>query len=363
MTEQEYLYWLVHIQGLGAVTIKKLYTYFESFREIWKAGEQELSASKCLRGGQIQALLSGKEKIEANRREYEKLKEQGIRFVTFLDVEYPKRLLPLYDSPAALFVKGKIPKDDMPSVAIVGARDCTEYGRDAAGFLARMLAKEGLSIISGLALGIDAAAHKGALDAAGETFAVLGCGINICYPRENYALYSTLEKEGGIFAEYPLGTKPEAGNFPQRNRIISGLADAVIIIEAKEKSGSLITADLALEQGREVFALPGRINDPLSKGCNRLIQNGAAILLDPGEGLELFGLNYKRKLTLGKISEKRLEKKENLLYSFLDSRPKHLDEIRDGCGLEVSECMEGLLRLELLGIVHGLGNQYYCRKL
>ncbi|MCI8453432.1 MAG: DNA-protecting protein DprA [Lachnospiraceae bacterium] len=363
MTEQEYLHWLVHIQGIGPVTIKKLYTYFKSFREIWKAEEQKLTASKCLRGGQMQALLSGKAHMEACRREYENLKKQGIHFVTFLDADYPKRLLPLYDRPAGLFVKGKMPRDDVPSAAIVGARDCTEYGRDAAGFMAQTLAKAGVSVISGLALGIDAAAHKGALAAGKETFGVLGCGINICYPRENHALYSAMEREGGILTEFIPGTKPEAGNFPQRNRIISGLSDAVIIIEAKEKSGSLITADLALEQGREIFALPGRINDPLSRGCNRLIQNGAAILLDPGEVLELFGFDYERKLILSKISEKRLEKRENLLYSFLDSRPKHLDEIRDGCGLDVSECMEGLLRLELLGIVHGIGNQYYCRKL
>ena len=163
--------------------------------------------------------------------------------------------------------------------------------------------------------------------------------------------------------EFPLGTRPSSMNFPMRNRIISALADAVIIIEAREKSGSLITADYALEQGKEVFALPGRITDPLSGGCNRLLQTGAAVLLSPSDVLDFLGLKYEKKLTDYKNTEKRLAKNENLVYSFLDSRPKHFDAIVSACGLSMAECMESLFRLELAGIVNKTGNQYYSRKM
>ena len=218
-------------------------------------------------------------------------------------------------------------------------------------------------IISGLALGIDGAAHKGALEAGGKTFAVLGCGADQCYPRENYGLFKKMELQGGILSEFVPGTSPLPMNFPMRNRIISGLSDAVILVEAREKSGSLITADLALEQGKEVFAVPGRITDPLSRGCNRLIQNGAAVCLGPEDVLEAFGIKFEKKTRADKKTEKRLAKNENMVYSFLDSRSGTLEEIMDACGLSVTETMECLLKLELMGMVQGNGDQYYCRKL
>ena len=188
----------------------------------------------------------------------------------------PGRLLPFRDRPAGLFVRGTLPAKDRFTAAIVGARSCTELGRQTAERLAFRLAEAGVQVISGLALGIDGAAHKGALEAGGKTFAVLGCGADRCYPRENYGLFHKMEIQGGVLSEFVPGTSPLPMNFPMRNRIISGLSDAVILVEAREKSGSLITADLALEQGKEVFAVPGRITS-LSRGCNRLIQNGAAV--------------------------------------------------------------------------------------
>ena len=218
-------------------------------------------------------------------------------------------------------------------------------------------------MISGLALGIDGAAHKGALEAGGKTFAVLGCGADRCYPRENYGLFHKMETQGGVLSEFIPGTSPLPMNFPMRNRIISGLSDAVILVEAREKSGSLITADLALEQGKEVFAVPGRITDPLSRGCNRLIQNGAAVCLGPEDVLEAFGIKFEKKTRADKKTEKRLAKNENMVYSFLDSRSGTLEEIMDACGLSVTETMECLLKLELMGMVQGNGDQYYCRKL
>ena len=204
---------------------------------------------------------------------------------------------------------------------------------------------------------------KGALEAGGKTFAVLGCGADRCYPRENYGLFHKMETQGGVLSEFVPGTSPLPMNFPMRNRIISGLSDAVILVEAREKSGSLITADLALEQGKEVFAVPGRITDPLSRGCNRLIQNGAAVCLGPEDVLEAFGIKFEKKTRADKKTEKRLAKNENMVYSFLDSRSGTLEEIMDACGLSVTETMECLLKLELMGMVQGNGDQYYCRKL
>lgn len=362
MTEKECLYFLIHVIGMGPVSIYKLYEYFKSFREIWMADEKELLKTGILTKARIQALCTARSREAEWKQEYDGLLNRNIRFIPFFEKEYPRRLLPYGDKPAALFVKGRLPQDEKPTVALVGARNCTEYGRDMSRWFASSLAKEGVQVISGLAMGVDRAAHEGAME-YGDTFAVLGCGINICYPRENYRLFSDMEVQGGILTEFPLGTRPAPMNFPRRNRIISGLADAVIIIEAREKSGSLITADLALEQGKEVFAIPGRISDPLSAGCNRLLQSGAAPCLTPGDIFEYLGIKYDKKLIVHKNSEKRLAKNENLVYSCLDSRPRHLEEIMKASRLSVTEAMEGLVSLELMGLIQGTGNQYYCRKL
>lgn len=363
MTEKEYLYLLMHVQGIGAVSIFKLHEYFGSFREIWMAGEEKLSGSGILTPARIKAFGNARRQESAMRKEYEELPENRIRFTAYFEEEYPKRLLPYHDRPAGLFIKGRAPADEIPSAAIVGARNCTEYGLQMAEKLASELSEHGVQIISGLALGVDKAAHQGALDSGHDTFAVLGCGINICYPRENYSLFSEMEKRGGILSEFVPGTGPVQMNFPMRNRIISGLSDAVIVVEAREKSGSLITAGLALEQGKEVFAVPGRVTDPLSSGCNRLLEDGAAICMGPEQVMEFLGIRYEKKLTLHKNSEKRLAKKENMVYSFIDSRPRHLEEIMEDCQLSVAETVECLLKLELMGLVRGDGNQYYCRKL
>ena len=366
MTEKEYLYLLMNTKGLGAVGLHKLYDRFESFRESWMAGEKTLTTSGILKEAQVKAILETKRSETELRREFEELEKRKIRFITFQDADYPKRLKPFRDCPAGLFVRGRLPEDTVPSVAIVGARGCSEYGKDTARGLARELAERGVQIVSGLAVGVDGAAHTGALEAGeggGGTFGILGCGINICYPKENFRLFSEMAEKGGLMTEFIPGTKPTPGNFIMRNRIISGISDAVIVVEAKEKSGSLLTADYALEQGKEVFAVPGRITDGLSVGCNRLLQMGASLCLGPREILDIFGIKYEEKPIVGKISEKRLAKNEKLVYSCLDSRPRHLEEIVLKCELPVREAMEILLKLELAGVIHGNGNQYYYRKL
>lgn len=363
MTEKEYLFMLGHVPGIGAITVFKLKEYFKSFEKIWKASERMLAESNILSLKRIQILCECRKSETKFRKEYESLEKNNIRYIAYFDDEYPMRLKPYRDRPTGLFVKGKLPDDKIPSVSVVGARNCTPYGRQISEYLACELSRNGVQIISGLALGIDSAAHRGALKGGGETFAVLGCGVNICYPRENFGLFSELEAAGGIVSELIPGTAPAAMNFPMRNRIISGLSDAVIIVEAREKSGSLITGDFALEQGKEVFAVPGRMNDPLSLGCNKLLQTGAAVCLGPQDVLEFLGIKHEKKLTVNKKTEKALAKRENLVYSFLDSRPKTLEEIVIFCQIPVSEVLECLMTLELSGLIQSEGNQYYCRKM
>lgn len=363
MTEKEALYLLLHAQGLGAVTIRRLQERFGSCERVWRAEGKELERSGLLSPGRLSGLLAARPREEQLLEEFAGLEKRGLGFSAWWEEGYPGRLLPFRDRPAGLFVRGTLPAKDRFTAAIVGARSCTELGRQTAERLAFRLAEAGIQVISGLALGIDGAAHKGALEAGGKTFAVLGCGADQCYPRENYGLFKKMELQGGILAEFVPGTSPLPMNFPMRNRIISGLSDAVILVEAREKSGSLITADLALEQGKEVFAVPGRITDPLSRGCNRLIQNGAAVCLGPEDVLEAFGIKFEKKTRADKKTEKRLAKNENMVYSFLDSRSGTLEEIMDACGLSVTETMECLLKLELMGMVQGNGDQYYCRKL
>ena len=357
--EKEYLYWLSRVPLFGAVTIRKLWEYCGSFSAIYNIEESRLEEEKLIGRRERESLRAWKPRLSECIREYQELAGRKIRFITPLDEDYPKRLLTLYDYPMGLYVRGELPKEEKPVAAIVGARGCTEWGRQIAEEFARSLSAADVQVISGLALGIDGAAHRGALRAGYPTFGVLGCGVNICYPPANYRLFGEMLECGGILSEFGLGESPQKGNFPMRNRIISGLSDVVLVVEAREKSGSLITAELGLEQGREIFAVPGRITDSLSGGCNRLISQGAGIALSPEDILEYLGIKWHKKLTVCEKNINRLAKKEKMVYSCLDFSPKHLDEIIRDSGLSAGECMGLLLELELGGYVVQTANQYY----
>lgn len=212
--------------------------------------------------------------------------EQKISFVTPFDRIYPERLKGIPDAPAGLYVMGKLPAEPDIAVAVIGARDCSDYGRYVAEKLGTFLGERGVTVVSGMARGIDGISQWAALEAGGSSIGVLGCGVDICYPAKNRKLYDRLLEQGAVLSEYPPGTPPRPMNFPARNRIVSGLADGVVVVEARDKSGTLITVDMALEQGREVFVVPGRITDGLSTGCNKLIKQGAGILTSPEEMLE-----------------------------------------------------------------------------
>jgi len=285
------------------------------------------------------------------------------------------------DAPYGIFYKGTLPSNDILSVAIIGARDCSEYGSYVAGELGRFLGERGVQVISGMARGIDGISQEAALLAGGSTTGVLGCGVDICYPKQNQALYHKILERGCILSSYPPGTLPKAQNFPPRNRIVSGLADAVVVIEARNKSGTLITVDMALEQGKEVYVVPGRITDRLSDGCNGLLKQGAGILLSPEDFLaeirELWegnrlpvkierrnqsvsGMeNPKEKSVLLKLPEE-LQR----IYELLDYMPKSVEviwaKLADGTG--ISELNIKLMKLCLMDVAVQESNGYFCRK-
>lgn len=362
--ETEYLFWLSQISGIGAVTIRKLLVKFGSYQEIYCAAaynieEKALSEELHLKKGQWRSICEAVPQLEAVKEKFQDMKRRNISFVPHTAPEYPKRLLELPDFPVGLYVRGKLPEENRPSVAVVGARNCSASGEQLAETFARMLSEERVQIISGLALGIDGAAHRGALKANAATFGILGCGVNICYPSSNYKLYEAMMQTGGIISEFPLNTKPLSGNFPMRNRIISGLADAILVVEAKEQSGSLITAELGLEQGKEIFAVPGRITDCLSKGCNSLIQQGAHLANSPNDILEYLGVKCRKELIIHEKNANGLAKNQKIVYSCIDFKPKHLDRIVSESGLSIAECMGVLMELELGGYIFRTGNHYY----
>lgn len=281
--KKAYDYWLVSAPGMGNRTIHRLLEAFGSSKGIYQACEQELMQYMDAR--QWNAFRIHREQFKV-WEEYHRFCMQNIVFLTEEDGDYPARLRNIPDAPFALFVKGYLPGEEIPCVAIIGARDCSEYGKYVAQELGKGLGKNDIAVISGMARGIDGISQMAALQAGGTSFGVLGCGVDICYPSQNRALYQYLQEKGGVLSIFPPGTQPRAQNFPPRNRIVSGLADVVVVVEAREKSGTLITVDMALEQGKEVYVIPGRITDKLSEGCNRLLKQGAGIILSPQDLVE-----------------------------------------------------------------------------
>lgn len=268
------------MKTLSGATMTKLLTEFDNEKNIYNLTEKQIMNINMLTLNQKKEIILFKKKFDINKS-FEKLNKMNMKFVTMNMEEYPKRLKNIVSKPYQLFFYGELPKDDTPSVAIIGARKCSIYGDNMARLYARELAKNGIQIVSGLADGIDGIAQSVTYDAGGMSYGILGSGADICYPKCNQNIYDSLKSKGGIISEFAPGTPPIASNFPLRNRIISGLSDAVLVIEAKEKSGTAITVNMALEQGKDVYAVPGRCNDPLSLGCNKMIAEGAGIAYSP----------------------------------------------------------------------------------
>lgn len=275
--ECSYGYFWENVPGIGAKTINRLYERYGSYEKMYHADGENI-----LKERQKDAFRQQKRNWNV-KEEYSRLLHNKIWCIPLQLKGYPDKLKEIHKPPSALFVKGKLPDTDKPAAAVVGARNCSPYGRTMAKEIGKILAQNEIQVISGMAKGVDGISQQAALEQGGASFGILGCGVDVCYPADNQFIYEQLssgKSMGGIISEFVPGTKPLGGHFPLRNRIISGLADVLVVVEAKERSGTFITVSDALEQGRDVYAVPGRLGDPLSYGCNRLIEEGASVLYD-----------------------------------------------------------------------------------
>lgn len=279
---------------------------------------------------------------------------------------YPERLRQQPFMPEELFYYGNLPDDALPTVGIIGARVCSAYGEAQAYRFAEFLSNHGVQVISGLARGIDGAAHKGALAGVTPTYGILGCGVDICYPKSNQSLYEKMKRKGGVISEYEPGTPPSAWHFPLRNRIISALSDIILVVEARVKSGTQITVEHALEQGKTVYAVPGRIQDQLSRGCHMLIEQGAGIAYSPEILLKELQIEYqKQDCRYMPVTESesihQLPPELKKIYRCLDQTPKNLDQLQRETGFILTDLLEGIVHLEMSGMIKEYGFQHYVR--
>ncbi len=357
MTEKEYWFWLMSQEVLGPVSIRKLVKANGSAKAVW-TGDWS-----CLTPGQAAALERSKADPGAIRAGYEAMLQQGIRLITADEAGFPEKLSRIPEPPLAIFMRGKEIKPGQIAVGMVGARSATDYGKSFAERLAQELAEAGITVVSGMALGIDGASHRGALNGGGQTIAVMGCGIDICYPAYHRKLYQEILNTGTLLSEYAPGMPSFPAHFVARNRLISGLADAVIVVEARKKSGSLITAEYALNQGRDVMAVPGRPDDALSEGTNRLIKDGAACCTCAQDVFDLLKLPIKREERAA--GPAKPEGDAGKVAKLLKNGPLHTDTLAKQTGIPVEKLLQILLSLELDGWVKAGATGLYslCREL
>jgi DNA processing protein len=356
MEEKKYWVGFNLIKGIGAVRMQGLVAYFGDLESAWRADAFQLGEAG-LGAKVVERVLAARESVDLNQV-WAKIEAQGIKILTWADEEYPSRLREIEQPPPVLYLRGEYLQDDLFAVAIVGTRKVTPYGRQLTEEIASFLAANGITVVSGLARGVDAIAHQTALKAGGRTIGILGSGVDKIYPPEHRALAEQMMERGAIISDYAVGTPPDASNFPPRNRIISGLSLAVVVIEAAETSGALITAEFAAEQGREVFAVPGSIFAPQSKGTNRLIQKGALPLLTPDDLMQA--------LDITRIGEHKSARKvlpadetEAMVLSVLSREPLHVDEIRNQANLPIEKVSATLALMELKGMVRQVGGMNY----
>jgi len=359
----ELKYWVAfsRIPGVGRIRLSQLKGYFGGLQEAWKGPEGQLKQAG-LDSRTVDALLALRPGISPDA-EVEKLKRHKVQALICDDPLYPARLREIYDYPPVLYVRGALPAQDEPCLAIVGTRRPTIYGRQVTEEIVGDLARSNVAIISGLARGIDSVAHRTALDAGGKTVAVFGSGLDIVYPAENAKLAQAILERGALVSEFPLGIKPKPEYFPLRNRIMSGLSLGVLVVEAGEKSGALITAHQAVEQNREVFAVPGSILSPASQGTNHLIQEGAKLVRNCTDILEELNLTVvvrQAEITgLFPAGQSATCPSESAILKQLSSEPNHIDEICRRSGLPMPEVSSTLAVLELKGIAKQVGSMNY----
>ncbi len=357
-----YKYWLSCLAFLAGRKKICLEAMFGEAREIYYAKEKDISNIPFLTDREKERLKEAKKQsLGKLRQELVDSENAGIRLVTWQEEEYPEKLKEIYNPPYGLFYRGKLPDERQKAVGVVGARMCSSYGKIMAEKIGQGLAKAGVAVISGMASGVDGAAQSGALLSGGYSCGVLGCGIDVCYPAENRKLYDSLIHAGGILSEYAPHTKPHAVYFPQRNRMISSLSDCILVVEAKKRSGSLITVDFALEQGKDIYAVPGRVCDDLSYGTNCLIRQGAGIFLNVEDFLKEMHIFTKTGENSSLKQKNHLENLERLVYSCLDLSPRNIEELLKETGMSLGALMENLETLQEKGCVSEIYRNYYVR--
>src|SRR3989338_4704992 len=368
MSELDALLILNAVPGVGNATIRKLLEYYGSAQKVLSLTENDLAADQVV-SGKLAAAIARFSKEQFLVKELALIAQHGVCVLTFHDEEYPASLREIADSPVVLYAKGRLPENLPLSIAVVGSRGASLYGMSIAGQWSARLAEVGFTIVSGMARGIDTAAHTGALKARGQTVAVLGCGLTHIYPPENKRLSDSIAVRGALVSEFAMETLPMPYNFPRRNRIISGLSMGVVVVEAAAKSGALITADFALEQGREVYAVPGKIDSPTSKGVHGLIKQGAKLVSCVEDILEdihprllqevhasVVLPEIKEPVALGSLSES-----EHQVYGFISDRPVHIDQLIDRCGTDALRVTVVLSCLELKHLVKQLPGKLFVR--
>lgn len=355
-SELRYAIGFSHVTGIGRVKLSLLQSYFGDLEKAWHASADALKAAG-LDARATETLLSTRATLSLDA-ELENLERYNVNVVSIDHPDYPPRLREIYDYPPLLYVRGKLVAEDECAVGVVGTRRPSVYGKQVAEELTTDLARRGITIISGLAAGVDSIAHRAALQAGGRTIAVAGCGLDIVYPSSHVALARQIMAQGALVSEFPLGTKPKAEHFPQRNRIISGMSLGIVVVEAGERSGALLTANRALEQNREIFAVPGSIYSPNSRGTNRLIQEGAKLAANYADILEELNLN---------MVAHQMELKEPIvatdteaqLLGHLSKEAIHVDELCRSSGLPAATVTGTLAMLELKGLVKPVGSMNY----
>lgn len=363
MKDRDYLIGLQHIEGLGPRTLNLLLRHFGKVETIWHLGRKQLESETNLKASFIEHFIERKKGLNLDRI-LENLEKKEIKTVTILDDDYPPNLREIYDPPSVIFYQGEWQVNDSRALGIVGSRRATVYGKKVAEKFGGDLASAGFTVVSGLARGIDSAAHRGCLASSGRTIAVLGSGVDVIYPRENAKLSMEIKEKGVLLSEFVPGSTPKPGNFPARNRIIAGLSLGVLIVEAAARSGALITADFALESGRDVYAIPGPIVSPNSKGTNNLIKQGAKLVDQVGDILEEFDLgnDKKEKSNVPKDRELDLTADEKLIFNALSWEPIGIEEIIQSTQWAPSQVQTALTLLELKGLVEQVPGKQFVRK-
>lgn len=368
MTESHALLILNAVPGAGNANTRKLLEHYGSAQKVLSLTENDLAADQII-SAKLAAAIAWFPKEQFLAKELALIAEHGARVLTFHDEEYPASLHAIADSPVVLYVKGRLPENLSLSIALVGSRGASMYGISVAEQWSARLAEVGFTIVSGMARGIDTAAHTGALKARGQTVAVLGCGLAHIYPAENKKLYNSISTHGALISEFAMATLPMPYNFPRRNRIISGLSMGVVVVEAAAKSGALITADFALEQGREVYAVPGKVDSLTSKGVHALIKQGAKLVSCVEDILEDIHPQLLQEAhgsaapsgTEDPIARGSLNETEQQVYGFIGDRPVHIDQLIDLCGTDALRVTAVLSCLEFKHLIKQLPGKLFVR--